>query len=1033
MFLDEMCIPYLVVLDIFAGYIYLLIRGILLDALLFARGLFRKKPATHTIQRGGPPLLSGWVDFYVRRLYRRIEDCWNIPIRGEPGAHIDVLMRSRNGDETTEMVCTGEVRRCLNLGSYNYLGFGGVDQFCTPAAVKALEQYGVSSGSSRMEAGITPLHIQLELKVADFLGKPAALVIPMGFGTNAATIPALIDRDGNGKGVLIISDALNHSSIVEGVRSAGAKVRPFRHNDLAHLEKRLQEAMAEGTWRKVLVVVEGVYSMEGEYCPLPEIVALKKKYKAYLYLDEAHSIGAIGGTGRGITEHFGVDTADVDVMMGTFSKSFGSVGGYIASSEAVILQLKSNCAGAIYASAMAPACVQQVITAFDILQGKVGDGIGAIKLRRLRENANFFRHGLQKMGAKVLGDANSPVVPMMLFHPEKISAFSRQCLARNVAAVVVGYPATPLLLSRARFCVSAAHSRADLIHALHTIADVSEQVGVLYNKNLVPVSLQTDQKKKAPLKEEAEAKEEKLQLAINAWKPEPLAVRKKDSEEPYHLQRHDGMLDLRHFDFFGFSKHPEVLQAATKSLQTNGCGSCGPRGFFGTVDVHLQLEKQIADFLGTEQCILYSHVMATVSSVIPAFAQKTDVIFCDEHINYNVQQGVHASRAIVHSFKHNDMDHLGKLLSKQSLEDTRSSEWLYNTDHVGFNSSDPTGLARKRRYFLVVEGLYQNTGRICPLPELLTLKQRFGCYLIVDESISFGTLGKTGRGLAEHHGVATTEIDMLVGSVEHALGAVSGFCAGTKTIVSHQRLSGKGYCFSAASPPFTAAAACAALSVLESTPQRLAKLQEVSIAVQQQFLSQSRIMELPVVLEGDIMSPIKHLRLLRPTENGWNKQEQLTWMHKLASKMHSQHDIAVQVAHYSCLDRQKLPASIRICINHSLSIEQVPQLVSNLCQCVEQQVHLLPARDKLYDNPEKSNEELEKKAQLPRQVSSVKRDNQQDTYQGGSPFLYIIWLPDYLISRAMWGSKVLFFRIQALRLPLQNLVLPVMRLLRRFF
>ena len=953
-----MRVPKLVVLHIYAGYIYLLIRGIILDALHIACNVFIDKTATSNVERGGPPLLSSWIDFYARRLYRRIEDCWNIPIQGKPGPHLDVLMRSRIGDETSEMVRTGEVRRCINLASYNYLGFGGMDQFFTTALVEALQLYGVSSGSSRVEAGITPLHTQLEVMVADFLGKPAALVIPMGFGTNATGIPALIDRDGNGKGVLIISDALNHSSIVEGVRSAGAKVRPFRHNEMAHLEGLLQEAVVEGTWRKVVVVVEGLYSMEGEYCRLPEIVALKKKYKAYLYLDEAHSIGAIGTTGRGVTEHFGVDTADVDVMMGTFSKSFGSVGGYIASSEAVILQLQSNCAGAIYASAMAPACVQQVITAFDILQGKLGGDIGAIKLRRMRENANFLREGLQKIGAKVLGDANSPVVPMMIFHPEKISAFSRQCIARNVATVVVGYPATPLLLSRARFCVSASHSQAEMIQALKSIADVSEQVGVLYNKHLVPTSQEANQNmKEVSMHDECQAYAKKLQIAINVWNPEPLAVHNKEPEAPYYMLGQEGVLELRHFDFFGFSKHPEVLQAATKSLQTNGCSSCGPRGFYGTVDVHLQLEEQIADFLGMEQCILYSHGMATVSSVIPAFVEKSDVIFCDEHVHYHVQQGVHTSRAIVHNFKHNDMEHLANLLSMQSYEDMQSSEWLYITRQFGFNNNR---LARTRRYFLVVEGLYRNTGNICPLPELLTLKERFGCYVIVDESISFGTLGQTGRGLAEHHGIATTKIDMLVGSVEHALGSVSGFCAGTKPIVSHQRLSGKGYCFSTASPPFTAAAACTALSLLKSYPQRLTKLQEVCTAMHTQVVSQNTTMELPVVLEGDHLSPVKHLRLLRPTEDGWSKQNQLTVMHKLASQLRSQHGIALQVAHYSCLEKQKLPASIRICINHTLSIEQVPKLVDAIFQCAEQLVDMLPARAKFYGKSEQSDAKLHK-------------------------------------------------------------------------
>jgi serine palmitoyltransferase len=161
------------------------------------------------------------------------------------------------------------------------------------------------------------VHEELEREVASFVGKPAALVFGMGFATNSLTLPVLM----RGKGTLVISDALNHSSIVAGVRGSSAKVKVFRHNQPEHLERVLRAAIAEGQprthrpWAKILIVVEGIYSMEGEVCRLAEIVALKKKYKAYLYLDEAHSIGAMGPTGRGVAEHLGVDTADIDVMV----------------------------------------------------------------------------------------------------------------------------------------------------------------------------------------------------------------------------------------------------------------------------------------------------------------------------------------------------------------------------------------------------------------------------------------------------------------------------------------------------------------------------------------------------------------------------------------------------------------------------------------------------------------------------------------------------------------------------------------------
>lgn len=181
---------------------------------------------------------------------------------------------------------------------------------------------------ARADAGTCQEHAELEASVASFLGKEDSIVLGMGFATNSMILPVLV-----GPGDLVISDALNHASIVNGVRGSGAKVKVFKHNNAGHLERVLRNSIADGQprthrpWKKVLVVVEGIYSMEGEMCNLAAIVEVKKKYKAYLYLDEAHSIGALGRTGRGVCEQLGVDTADIDIMMGTFTKSFGSCGG----------------------------------------------------------------------------------------------------------------------------------------------------------------------------------------------------------------------------------------------------------------------------------------------------------------------------------------------------------------------------------------------------------------------------------------------------------------------------------------------------------------------------------------------------------------------------------------------------------------------------------------------------------------------------------------------------------------------------------
>eukprot|EP00878_Enallax_costatus_P034590 GHUV01038365.1.p1 GENE.GHUV01038365.1~~GHUV01038365.1.p1 ORF type:complete len:484 (+),score=137.40 GHUV01038365.1:213-1664(+) len=422
-------------------------------------------------------------------MYRRIHDCYNRPISSAPGAWIDVMNRTDiDGTAMSQnLEVIGGTRRCLNLGSYNYLGFAAADEYCTPRVLDTLNEWGVSTCSSRTEGGTTSIHVELEQLVADFLGKEDAITFGMGFATNAASIPALA-----GPGTLVLSDSLNHTSIVAGVKASGATVKVFRHNDMAHLEKLLRFHIAEGQprthrpWKKVIIVVEGIYSMEGETTLLPELVALKKKYKAYLYLDEAHSIGCMGAHGRGLCEHAGVNPADVDVLMGTFTKSFGSAGGYIAGSKQLIAYLRRHCPAHLYATSMAPGVAQQIISAIQLLQGQDGTNRGAAKIKQLHDNANYFRRRLLDMGLHVLGDWDSPVMPIMVYHLCYISGISRRCLQRHIAMVVVGFPATALLQSRCRVCISASHTKEDLDYALEVIYDICSKMGLQYNMRQLP-------------------------------------------------------------------------------------------------------------------------------------------------------------------------------------------------------------------------------------------------------------------------------------------------------------------------------------------------------------------------------------------------------------------------------------------------------------------------------------------------------------------------------------------------------------------
>jgi len=220
--------------------------------------------------------------------------------------------------------------------------------------------------------------------------------------------------------------------------------------------------------------------MEGEICKLREIVAIKKKYKCYLWLDEAHSIGAMGRTGRGVTEFCEIDTADIEVLMGTFTKSFAAVGGYITGSKELISHLRNTSFAHMYSTSMSPGGCQQVLTSMSVIMGEDGTDLGKQKIKALKDNSNFFRRGLIDRGFQIFGDTDSPIIPLMVYYPSKVAAFSRECLKRNIACVVVGFPATPLLMSRARFCISASHTKEDLSWALKEIDEIGDLLLLKY-------------------------------------------------------------------------------------------------------------------------------------------------------------------------------------------------------------------------------------------------------------------------------------------------------------------------------------------------------------------------------------------------------------------------------------------------------------------------------------------------------------------------------------------------------------------------
>merc|ERR1719199_2315427 len=287
-------------------------------------------------------------------------------------------------------------------------------------------------------------------------------------------------------------------------------------------------------------------------------------------------------------------------------------------------------------------------------------------------------------------------------------------------------------------------------------------------------------------------------------------------------------VELRRTDFVRMAHAAEPRAAAAAALHKYGCGTCGPRGFYGTLDVHLELEQQLASFLGTEQAIVYSYGIATISSVVPAFVRKGDLLYMDDGVHFCAAVGSLLARGATRTFPHRDYAALEEQLRQQAAADL----------------SLP--LNKRHRLFILVEGVYAVDGAIADLPTLLRLRDTYGAYLIVDESLSFGTLGPSGRGLAEHYGVTPAKIDVLVGSLEHSLASVGGFCAGNRMVVSHQRLSGTGYCFSASLPAYATCAALEALKQLEAQPERLARVAACSPLVE---------------VHADKASPVAHVAL----------------------------------------------------------------------------------------------------------------------------------------------------------------------------
>lgn len=361
-------------------------------------------------------------------------------------------------EDVSNNTITIDGKEYINFSGYNYLGLSGHPKVVA-AAKTAIERFGTSASASRIVSGEFTLHRQLEAELAKVLGVQSCVVAVSGYGANVSTIGYLL-----GPKDLILHDSLIHNSIMSGCQLSGARRIPFPHNDWNALDRLLMEN--RGYHEKVLVIIEGIYSMDGDIPALPEVIEIKKRHKALLMVDEAHSIGVLGRQGFGIAEHFAIDPADVDIWMGTLSKALASCGGYIAGSEALVRNLKYNAPGNIlYSVGVSPANTAAALASLQVLQEEPE------RVDLLRSREKFFLTEAKKRDLNTGSSADSPVVPVILGNSVDSLRLGDSLFAQGINVQAVLYPAVPENESRLRFFITAMHTEEEISYTLDAVSN----------------------------------------------------------------------------------------------------------------------------------------------------------------------------------------------------------------------------------------------------------------------------------------------------------------------------------------------------------------------------------------------------------------------------------------------------------------------------------------------------------------------------------------------------------------------------------
>jgi len=369
-----------------------------------------------------------------------------------------------DGEQRPRAIVDG--KDVINLSSNNYLGFNTHPKL-KEAAHEAIDDYGVGAGAAREIVGTMDVHVELERKIAEFKHTEAALVFATGCDANAGVIGTILsERD------VVISDALNHASIIDGIRLTKADREIYPHLAMAALREILERVKSEG-YRNILIVSDGVFSMDGEIAPFDQIADLGEEYEAIVMVDEAHATGVLGDHGRGIASHFGIE-GRLDIQMGTLSKALGAVGGYIACSQKFKELMQHRARPFLFSTSPPPSVMATCIAAIDLLASDEG----AELIGKLWENTNFFKKGLEILGFDT-GNSQTPITPVMVGRGDLAMRFSKRLFEEGVFATGIAYPTVPRGKARLRTIVSAQHSREDLRSALEIFGRVGKDLHIV--------------------------------------------------------------------------------------------------------------------------------------------------------------------------------------------------------------------------------------------------------------------------------------------------------------------------------------------------------------------------------------------------------------------------------------------------------------------------------------------------------------------------------------------------------------------------